>query len=283
MPSRTTLSRWVAKAYDQQIDVAKTVVRLAIIRINLSFDLWTSGNQLALLGLVAHFLGHSGAPQTALLSLPRQKESHCGHNISETVAEIIHEFDIGSKLGYFVTDNASSNTTCLEFLSEEFDITGPVRHVHCAGHILNLVAKAILFGNDVNAFESELQDLSFVEQKLGKWRKKGPTGKLHNVAKYITASPQRIEAFEVIQRKNSADMEDVANLKLVKDNFTWWNSFDDCAERAITLHASIDEFIEEERDKWTSSRRRPKLKRKERRFAKGRGPSVLQDQIMSDD
>jgi hypothetical protein len=283
MPSRTTLSRWVAKAYEQQIDVVKAVVCSAITRINLSFDLWTSGNQLALLGLVAHFLDHSGAPQTVLLSLPRQKGSHCGHNISETVAEVIHEFDIGSKLGYFVTDNASSNTTCLQFLSEEFDFTGPERHVRCAGHILNLVAKAILFGSDVNAFESELQDLSFVEQELGKWRKKGPTGKLHNAVKYITASPQRIEAFEDIQRKNSADMDDVAILKLVKDNFTRWNSFDDCAERAITLRASIDDFIEEERDKWTSSRRRPELKRNERRFAKGREPSVLQDQLTSDD
>ena len=165
----------------------------------------------------------------------------------------------------------------------EFDFTGPERHVRCAGHILNLVAKAILFGSDVNAFESELQDLSFVEQELGKWRKKGPTGKLHNVVKYTTASPQRIEAFEDIQRKNSADMDDVAILKLVKDNFTRWNSFDDCAERAITLRASIDDFIEEERDKWTGSRRRPELKRNERRFAKGREPSVLQDQLTSDD
>jgi hypothetical protein len=35
--------------------------------------------------------------------------------------------------------------------------------VRCAGHVLNLVAKAVLFGSDVDAFESELQDLSLEE------------------------------------------------------------------------------------------------------------------------
>jgi hypothetical protein len=148
---------------------------------------------------------------------------------------------------------------------------------------LNLVAKAVLFGSDVDAFESELQDLSLEEQELGRWRKKGPTGKLHNVVKYITVSPQRIETFEDIQRRNSAGEKDGAVLKLVKDNFTRWNSFDDCAERAIRLRASIDEYIEEERDNWINYQRRPDQKRHEKRYAGGKQPSILQDQLSSDD
>jgi hypothetical protein len=139
------------------------------------------------------------------------------------------------------------------------------------------------FGSDVDAFESELQDLSLEEQELGRWRKKGPTGKLHNVVKYITASPQRIETFEDIQRRNSAGEKDGAVLKLVKDNFTRWNSFDDCAERAIRLRASIDEYIEEERDNWINYQRRPDQKRHEKRYAGGKQPSILQDQLSSDD
>jgi len=283
LPSRTTLSRWVGKAYDQQLVAVKEVVRSAATRINLSFDLWTSHNQLALLGLVAHFLDHSGVPRTVLLSLPRQKGRHCGHGVSGTVAEVIREFDIGNKLGYFITDNASNNTTCLQFLGEEFNFSAPERHVRCAGHVLNLVAKAILFGSNVDAFESELQALSLEEQELGRWRRKGPTGKLHNVVKYITASPQRIGAFEDIQRKNVAGENNGAVLKLVKDNFTRWNSFDDCAERAIKLRASIDEYIEEERDHWTNYQRRPDQRRHEKRYARGKEPSILQDQLSSDD
>lgn len=98
-----------------------------------------------------------------------------------------------------------------------------------AGHVLNPIAKAVLFDSDVDAFESELQDLSFEEQELGRWRKQRPTAKLHIVVNYITASPQRVEAFEDIQRKNTADGNNFAPLKLVKDNLTRSNSFDDCA------------------------------------------------------
>jgi hypothetical protein len=261
----------------------KEVVRSAATRISLSFDLWTSHNQLVLLGLVAQFLDHSGVPKIVLLSLPRQKGRHCGHRISKTVVEVIREFDIGNKLGYFITDNASNNATCLQFLGEEFNFSAPERHVRCAGHVLNLVAKAVLFGSDVDAFGSELQDLSLEEQELGRWRKKGPTGKLHNVVKYITASPQRIETFEGIQRRNSAGEKDGAVLKLVKDNFTRWNSVDDCAVRAIRLRASIDEYIEEERDNWINYQRRPDQKRHEKRYAGGKQPSILQDQLSSDD
>ncbi|KAI7151945.1 hypothetical protein KC331_g3353 [Hortaea werneckii] len=232
LPSRTTLSRWVGKAYDRQFVAVKEVVRLAATQINLSFDLWTSHNQLALLGLVAHFLDHSGVGLSCSACLVRE---------------------------------------CSE------------RLVRCAGHVLNLVAKPVLFGSDVDAFESELQDLNLEEQELGRWRKKGPTGELHNVVNYITASPQRIGAFEDIQRRNAADENSGAVLKLVKDNSTKWNSFDDCAERAIKLRASIDEFIERERDNWINYQRHPDQRRHEKRYARGKEPSILQDQLSSDD
>jgi hypothetical protein len=64
-------------------------------------------------------------------------------------------------------------------------------------------------------------------------------------------------------------------LKLVKDNFTRWNSFDDYAERAIRLRASIDEYIKEERDNWINYQRRPDQKRREKRYAGGEQPSIL--------
>jgi hypothetical protein len=101
--------------------------------------------------------------RTVLLSLPRQKGRHCGYGISGTVAEVIREFDVGNKLGYFITDNPSNNATCLQFLGEEFNFSAPERYVRHAGYVLNLVAKAILFGSDIDAFEPELQDLNVKE------------------------------------------------------------------------------------------------------------------------
>ena len=55
----------------------------------------------------------------------------------------------------------------------------------CIGHVINLVAQQILFGNDVDAFKPKL--VVIVEQlELQQWRRSGPIRKLHNLIKYIT-------------------------------------------------------------------------------------------------
>lgn len=71
MPSHTSISRWVAKAYEQQLGVATETLAPAITKVSLSFDLWTSGTSVALLGVMAHFIDAEGKPTSMLLSLPR--------------------------------------------------------------------------------------------------------------------------------------------------------------------------------------------------------------------
>ncbi|CAG2008525.1 unnamed protein product [Fusarium graminearum] len=43
--------------------------------------------------------------------------------------------------------------------------------------------------------------LERVEEDLEHWRAKGPVGKLHNIVKFIRASPQRTEAFKAHARE----------------------------------------------------------------------------------
>jgi hypothetical protein len=72
MPSHTSISRWISKAYDQQLGAVTETLASAITKVSLSFDLWTSGTSVALLGVVAHFIDAKGKPTSILLSLPRQ-------------------------------------------------------------------------------------------------------------------------------------------------------------------------------------------------------------------
>ncbi len=53
IPCRTTARRIVTSIHDRSIGVVTEKLATAITKINLSFDLWTSGNKLALLGLCA--------------------------------------------------------------------------------------------------------------------------------------------------------------------------------------------------------------------------------------
>jgi hypothetical protein len=53
-------------------------------------------------------------------------------------------------------DNASNNDTCIQDLAKEFDFDFKERRLRCIEHIINLVARSIIFGLDPNAFEAFL-------------------------------------------------------------------------------------------------------------------------------
>ena len=115
------------------------------------------------------------------------------------MVKLLDRFDLRSRTGNFITDNANENGATLAELTTKHAINTKQRHVLCIGHVINLVAQQILFGSDVDAFEPELVIL--VEQlELQQWRRSGPIGKLHNLIKYITHSANRRERFHEIQR-----------------------------------------------------------------------------------
>ncbi len=74
------------------------------------------------------------------------------------------------------------------------------RRVRCSGHVLNLVVKALLFGHDAEAFETEIDGepvLDAAQHEI--WRKKGPIGKLHNLIHWIYRSDKltyRLRTFQ---------------------------------------------------------------------------------------
>ena len=80
-----------------------------------------------------------------------------------------------------------------EFSSSYFQIPFSQHHLRCFGYILNLVAKALLFGWNSNAFEADILTAKVLNNEVAEldfWRKKSPIGKLHNIISYIRGSPQ---------------------------------------------------------------------------------------------
>lgn len=96
--------------------------------------------------MVVYFIHAKGKVWQFLLSLPHRHESHFSHNIAETFAAIAYQYNIQDRIEYFITDNASNNDTCVEFLGAEFVFGHVARRVRCVGHALNSVAKAIMIG-----------------------------------------------------------------------------------------------------------------------------------------
>ncbi|KAL9561260.1 hypothetical protein ACKAV7_014615 [Fusarium commune] len=211
------------------------------------------------LGLHAHYLDASYQVQSRLLALRRVWGAHSGDNQATTIYDIFGEYGIRDRIGAGVCDNVSSNDTCLASLYRQLspamaeeDIRN--NRTRCFGHIVNLAARAFLWGEDPDSFEREaFTEAAFQveERELRLWRKRGAVGKLHNIVRFVRASPQRRELMKSLacSQRDEDDYhlfeEDRAaiDLELMQNNETRWNSTFMMIQRAIRKREQIDHFI----------------------------------------
>jgi hypothetical protein len=155
--SGNTVRAWILKLYEQHREKIAKMLRDTPYQLHFGFDMWTSPNGLAMLGIVVHWMDAEERKHDTLVGLRAMQGSHTGEHMFEVLWGVIEELRVKDKLGYFVLDNAHSNTHALHFLenrlsseeaSQPFYAAG--RRMHCFGHMLNLVAKRILFGESVN-------------------------------------------------------------------------------------------------------------------------------------
>ncbi|KAJ3454567.1 hypothetical protein MRS44_013167 [Fusarium solani] len=255
--SRQSMSRLLDDMYKSKKDRVKQELLDALTKIHLGFDLWTSPNRHATMAVTAHFLDRQGKHQSRLLALRRQLGCHSGENLAVTLSRVVREFVIEGRVGTVISDNVSSNDNCLQNFYGSLNVEmGPAdiraRRMRCYGHILNLVARAFLYGEDFEAFEAESQVFNLLgrhEDDLRHWRKKGPVGKLHNVVKFIRSSPQRCELFKRISREKDEAQgyllagESTAELEVVMNNDTRWNSIYLMISRALVKQGDIRAFL----------------------------------------
>jgi hypothetical protein len=260
-----TVRAWILAEFGRRQEEIREGLRSSKSRIHLSFDLWTSPNNIAFVGVVGHYMSSQYKVETTLLGLRRLHGTHSGENIAEAVVKIIGKYGLtGDQVGWFVLDNASSNDTCVKEIIKALGINDTVEHrrLRCLGHIINLAAKAFFFGSDSTSFEDEIEGTQRREddkKERAIWRKQGPIGKLHNIVKYILTTPQRREEFEEkvrgeIERQKDylrdtaqpdEDVEAVIKypLTVIRDNATRWNSVFSMIVRAFLLKDPLDLFV----------------------------------------
>ena len=192
--------------------------------MHFSFDLWSSPNHRAFLGVVAHWVDASGSLHGSLLGLRRFLGPHTGSNQAGHFWTVAEDFNLTRKIGYFTLDNATNNDSALieisYFLSNISISFDPIkRRLHCFGHLINLVVKSFLWGLDVEAFECEL----------------------HNICVWICETPQRRDAFEQKVQQQVSNLTD-ASIPIV-GCITRWEGDYDALTRAFLLCDPIEEFV----------------------------------------
>ncbi len=247
--SHGSLSLLIQQQYEERKNEIQYMLSNAVSCIHLSTDLWSSPNMKSLLALVAHFLDSTYTHRTVLLGLPRILGGHDGANIAESLLSITTEYKINSNLGAFIMDNATNNDTMVTALSKELygvaNISKESR-LRCAGHIINLISKAVLYGDGITEFAKAMIDRSD-RQEFEEWRKFGAIGKVHNTVKFIMRSDQRRQLFLTFQSKdgdsdNNTTLFENTERLLIKDGGVRWNSTYHMLLRALMLQSAIEKF-----------------------------------------
>ena len=204
--AKATIRRWIVSAYQEEKEKIKEEMRTSISNIHISFDMWTSPNYLAMLSIFAHYLDKDGRRQSRrLIGFKRVLGAHTGEKQAATIVATLHDYAVADKTRYFMSDNASSNDSCVDHVLKAISPDLPAnqrkaRRLRCLGHVVNLCARALLVGKESKKTLRKLNSLT--EEESGSvWRDHGCVGKLHNIIKYIRWTPQRREQFADIRIK----------------------------------------------------------------------------------
>jgi len=174
-------------------------------------DCWTSPNNLAFMGVTAHYIDKDWNIQATCLDFLPLSDAHTGSNLHESFVRVLNTFGLSSKVLGVTLDNASNNDCFIEKLSSDSETSfKSFHHIRCFAHVLNLAAQAALV-----VLKDDLI-------------------KLRNAIKKIRSSPQSYMKFKELQ--NNSD------LKPILDCPTRWNSTADMLERALKLKDSLIAF-----------------------------------------
>ncbi len=179
--------------------------------IALSLDAWTSEHQLAIFGVIGHWITPDFERREELLEFTELYGPHSGENMADILLITLQELEIAPKLLTITGDNASNNGTLCDALQTELRKTyddeddefrmkplmrfhGRKSFIRCLAHIINLICKDVLAtlkagsAKEAKAILDELaaqKDHSFTSTHSTK----GAIAKLRLLVLWITRSP----------------------------------------------------------------------------------------------
>jgi hypothetical protein len=149
--------------------------------------------------VVAHFVNQLSHLWALPIGLPEIYGSKTGENIAALLSGVFKRYDITYKLSFLIADNATTNNKVINLLSTWCGWDAKQCYIRCFGHILNLMAKAIVFGNSISLFEKRLASIN-KENQYTEWKKKSLISKVHNIIQWLQGLPEHIQAFKELQK-----------------------------------------------------------------------------------
>ena len=121
------------------------------------------------------------------------------------------------------------------------------KRLRCMGHVLNLIAEAYLYGQDVSDFEDQFKEQG-LKGRRKIWRDRGELGKLYNLVAYVMASGKRSELFTSLQLTENVGKVTGKRWKLVLDGGIRWNATYSMIRRALELKQALNTYASQLRN-----------------------------------
>ncbi|EAU30716.1 predicted protein [Aspergillus terreus NIH2624] len=230
-------------------------------RMSIALDCWTSPDQKAFLALTGYFLTDDLDYHEIILGFRPVSGSHTGETLAAIVLSVLHKHNLCHRLLGVTTDNASNNSTMFSSLTEqlrdELDTNIQIQdtiadpelskilrnqhHIPCLAHVIQLCVTS--FMNKLR-IAAENDTVSYIWENSDETLKASGSisraiEKIRKITKFVNASPQRRERFQLTQRLESGSV-----YYLLLDCKTRWNSSYLMIRRALKLRQPIESFIQ---------------------------------------
>jgi hypothetical protein len=107
----STVGKKITQAFQNHKDIVQKKLQSVLTYIYLSIDIWTSPNNLLLLGITADFVDCKEEKYTkALIALP-EVDGYSGQAQFDTLLPVLQDYNIVQKVGAVIGDNSSTNDT----------------------------------------------------------------------------------------------------------------------------------------------------------------------------
>jgi hypothetical protein len=253
--SADTLYNRVGKKFVHGRDHLKQELGANCRTIALSLDVWTSEHQLAILGVIGHWITPGFDRREELLEFTEIQGPHSGENLAEIVLTMLDELEIAPKLLTITGDNAGNNGTLCEALQSELlktydDKDDPFRmkplmrfrgresFIPCLAHVINLICKEILVtlkAGSIREAKALLDEIATQREPsfASTHTTKSAVVKIRLLTLWIARSPQRRQEW----KKVSPDKQ----VRYDVDNR--WNSTYLMIADAVRLRRELTQFV----------------------------------------
>ncbi|OXA42190.1 putative AC transposase [Folsomia candida] len=250
--SADTIKSDLMTTYKEEQSKIKPLVMANEVKLSVTHHVWTSKNQIAFMGMKAHWISNDWEIKQLLIGFPNIVGSHTGINIAAVFLSGIEDAGIPlHKVLGITTDNASNNDAFFREFQKlchenQVSFTENGNRVRCVTHILNLAVQSLLEHLEVTP---TLEDEDYTEDEidteitedLASCVETKVVVKLRKLVGRIRASPQRRGKLT-----NACKQNNTKENQLVIDVKTRWNSTHAMITRALELKIPILVFCSSE-------------------------------------